>query len=111
MSRDADRVLMYSGMAARRRVALILESSRVDLRGMHDLPGIPLLETNDRRVTDLAVDHLLDRGYDHYAFCGYGPVNFSRRRLGYFVPRIREAGREPHVYEAASGGRDTASAE
>lgn len=169
-------MLMYSGMARRRRVALLIESSRgygrgllrgiatyirnhgrwtvfhqertmsddappwlrswrgdgviariesrsliaalrrlrvpvVDLRGMHDLPGIPLIETNDRRVTELAVEHLLDRGFHHFAFCGYGSANFSRRRLGYFVPLVRRAGRTPHVYEAPASERDTAAAE
>lgn len=84
----------------------------VDLRGMHDLPGIPLIETNDRRVTELAAGHLLERGFDHYAFCGYASANFSRRRLRYFLPLLRGAGRTVDVYEAAGPlGRDTAFAE
>lgn len=121
MSADAPpwlRTWRGDGVIARIESRALIEAVRrlrvpvVDLRGMHDLPGIPLLETNDRRVTELVVGHLLERGFDHYAFCGYASANFSRRRLRYFVPLLREAGRTPHVYEASGPrGRDTAAAE
>ncbi len=74
----------------------------IDLRGMHTLPGIPLIETNDRIVTQLAVDHLLERGFHHFAYCGFQGANFSVRRMGYFVSFVRVAGFEPHIYEMAA---------
>lgn len=71
----------------------------IDLRGMHDIPSIPLIETDDRMVTKMAVEHLRSRGLEHFAFCGLARANFSQRRLKYFVPLVRDLGFEPSVYE------------
>jgi LacI family transcriptional regulator len=62
----------------------------VDLRGVLDLPGIPLVETDDRAVARLAFDHLAERGFRRVAFCGFAGANYSERRLRYF-PGFAEA--------------------
>ena len=71
----------------------------IDLRGMHDIKDIPLIETDDRGVTQLAFEHLRSRGCEHFAFCGFEGANFSQRRLHYFVPLVEAAGCTPHFYE------------
>jgi LacI family transcriptional regulator len=71
----------------------------VDLRGMHDIEGIPLIETDDRRVVELAFEHLRSRGCEHFAFCGLEGANFSQRRMRYFLPLVEAAGCMPHFYE------------
>ena len=58
-----------------------LDVPTVDLRGLHKLNGIPLIETNDRMVIRLAFDHLRERGFNRFAFCGFPNVNYSDRRL------------------------------
>ena len=73
----------------------------VDLRGMHDLPGIPLIETDDRAVTRQAVSHLVERGFERLAFCGYQGANFSVRRLRYFRELIDERKLQSWFYEAS----------
>lgn len=60
-----------------------LEVPTVDLRGLHKLRGIPLIETNDRKVVRFAVEHLLERKFRRLAFCGFPNVNYSDRRLAY----------------------------
>ena len=77
----------------------------VDLRGMHDLPGIPLIETDDRAVTQLAVNHLMERGFKRLAFCGYQGANFSVRRLLYFRELIEAKKMESWCYEAPRTAR------
>ena len=72
----------------------------VDLRGKYDLK-MPLIETNDRRVAEMAADHLLDRGFQHYAYCGFSGANYSERRLQYFPALIEKAGHPCHVYPSA----------
>ncbi len=69
----------------------------IDLRGKYDL-SMPLIETNDRRVAQMAADHLLDRGFQHYAYCGFAGANYSERRLKYFPPYIEKAGFPCHIY-------------
>jgi LacI family transcriptional regulator len=56
----------------------------VDLRGRFDIPGTPLIETDDRAVVRLAVQHLAGRGLTQFAFCGFSGANYSERRLAYF---------------------------
>jgi LacI family transcriptional regulator len=69
----------------------------IDLRGKFDL-DMPLIETNDRRVVEMAADHLMDRGFRHYAYCGFAGANYSERRLAYFPPYLLKAGHTCHVY-------------
>lgn len=56
---------------------------------------IPYFCTNNNAVADLAAEHLLQRGFRHYAFCGYRrtPINgWSDERAQTFSRRIRAAG-------------------
>ena len=40
----------------------------VDLRGSVSGFGLPLIDTDDRKVANLAAEHLMNRGFRHYAF-------------------------------------------
>ena len=49
---------------------------------------IPYFYTNNKAISKLAADHLLDRGFKHFAYCGYAhsPINgWSRERQDSFV--------------------------
>ena len=74
----------------------------VDLRGVLDL-DMPLLETNDRSVARLAFEHLAERGFRAFAYCGYAGANYSERRLRYFPEFVRAAGHVCHVYQSPRG--------
>ena len=69
----------------------------IDLRGKYDL-AFPLIETDDRKVCELAAEHLVNRGFRHFAYCGFAGTNYSERRLRYFPPVVGEAGYSCHVY-------------
>lgn len=57
----------------------------VDLRGPHPLPGIWGIYTDDRKVIEMATEHLLSNGLQHLAFCGYPGVDFSDARQDIFL--------------------------
>lgn len=83
-----------------RRLAQIINElalPTVDLYGW--LPGAkwPCLRADNTRVVHLAVDHLLERGFRHLAYCGFTGVNYSEERLQVFQQRIHEAGHLCHV--------------
>ncbi len=81
----------------------------VDLRGLlGDLP-MPVLETDDEDVVDLAVDHLLERGFRHFAFCGFDGANYSDKRSAFFVRRLAEEDLPCHVYVPPERLESTAS--
>lgn len=64
----------------------------VDLRGRFSLPEIPLIESDDQAIARLAADHLLERGFESFAFCGYEGANYSDRRLLHFRTYLQDRG-------------------
>lgn len=70
----------------------------VDVRGLlHDL-GLPLIETDDDAVVRLAFEHLRERGFRQFAFCGFPGANYSDQRSRLFTQRTQEAGHPCHLY-------------
>lgn len=57
----------------------------VDLRGLHRAAGIPRIVVNDESVAKMAADHLLERGFRHFAFCGFSGAEYSVRRQAAFT--------------------------
>ena len=56
---------------------------------------IPYIYTNNAAVANLGAEHLLQRGYRHFAFCGYRRTSingWSDERAQAFGERIRAAG-------------------
>jgi LacI family transcriptional regulator len=56
----------------------------------------------------LAAEHFLERGFRHFAFCGYAGRSWSDRRGEAFCQRLQEAGHTCHVYEPSSRKRNIA---
>jgi LacI family transcriptional regulator len=53
----------------------------------------PYFYTNNKAISKLAADHLLDRGFRHFAYCGYAqsPINgWSRERQDAFVSYLNK---------------------
>ncbi len=72
----------------------------VDLRGLHDLPGIPLVETNDKTVVRMALDHLMERGFTRFAYCGFAGANYSDRRLSFLKQFTSDDRYSLEIYES-----------
>ncbi len=69
----------------------------VNLRGDRNWP-LPLVETNEQAVAQLAFEHLAERGFRHFAYCGFSGVVYSQRRLEAFTKLVSEAGCQCHAY-------------
>jgi len=70
----------------------------VDLRGRYALPGIPVLDTDEKIVAQMAAEHLLDRGFEHFAFCGFNGATYSERRLRFYSAYLADRGLPVHVF-------------
>ncbi len=70
----------------------------VDVSAARLAPSLPWVETDDRAIAKLAAEHLIERGFQHYAFCGDHRFNWSRWREEHFQKHIAEAGFVCHVY-------------
>lgn len=77
----------------------------VDVRCSGRFDGIPQVETDDRKVVELAFDHLWDRGFRRFAFCGFQFAHYSDSRLRFFQELVDRAGCTLSVYQTP-GRRD-----
>jgi LacI family transcriptional regulator len=62
--------------------------------------GPPNILTDDAAIGQMAATYLLDRGFRHFAYCGFGEMYYwSRRRGRSFAGCLHAAGFEVHSYE------------
>ncbi|MEL6108383.1 MAG: DNA-binding transcriptional regulator [Planctomycetota bacterium] len=79
------------GLIARIETDAIARSVRrlglptVDVSAARHIPGIPWVETNDREISRLAAEHLIERGFRNLAFCGEPHFNWSQWRGAEFL--------------------------
>jgi LacI family transcriptional regulator len=64
----------------------------VDVSAARLVPGLPWVETDDAQIARLAAEHLLERGFKHFGFCGDARFNWSAWREEHFCARVRAAG-------------------
>ena len=74
----------------------------VDVRCHEKFDGIPQVETDDRLVAQQAFEHLWERGFRRFAFCGYQSAHYSQARLRFFRELVDQAGCPLQVYESSS---------
>jgi LacI family transcriptional regulator len=64
----------------------------VDVSSARLLPSLPWVETDDRAIMNLALQHFLDRGFRNFAFCGDPSFNWSTWRQEHFMHLLSERG-------------------
>jgi LacI family transcriptional regulator len=69
-----------------------LGAPTVDMSAARLIPSVPWVETDDVAVARMAAEHLLERGFRHFAFVGDNHFNWSRGRELTFVRLTQEAG-------------------
>ncbi|MBI4327120.1 MAG: DNA-binding transcriptional regulator [Chloroflexi bacterium] len=66
-----------------------------------EIPGLVNVVTDSAKIGTLAAEHLLDRGFRHFAYCGYTETPWSQKRGEVFSARIAAAGFDTHSYVSA----------
>lgn len=61
----------------------------------------PAVLLNDQSVVELAFDHLRERGFRHFAFCGLNGADYSDARRGIFAELVHRTGFRCHVFRSA----------
>lgn len=76
------------------RAVLRAKVPSVDLRGSLSGVNLPIVGIENRSVVRLAVEHFLERGFRHFAFCGtpYGEHRYQDERSDRFAAAIRARG-------------------
>lgn len=70
----------------------------IDVSAAQRFKGVPCVETDDQAIAELAIHHLLERGFRQLAFCGLRQYNWSVRRGEYFSSLAAKAGIECSVH-------------
>jgi LacI family transcriptional regulator len=78
----------------------------VDVRGSVANCGLPLIATENRTVVDLVAEHFMQRGFRHYAFCGFVGANYSDHRSHLFQERLAQADLACAIYNPPETSRD-----
>ncbi len=74
----------------------------VDVSAARLVPRLPWVETDDAQIARLAAEHLLERGFKHFGFCGDARFNWSAWRERHFCDRLRAAGTEVSCYRPSA---------
>lgn len=81
----------------------------VELMDREEKTSRPHVRSDDEGIGRLAADHLLERGFRSFGFCGFKREAWSDRRREGFVGRIAEAGFDCEVYASPWNGAGTRS--
>ncbi len=71
----------------------------VDLFEHRSTEGIPGVITDNRAIAHRAADHLIERGLEHFAYCGLPGVYSSEARGECFVEYLNQLGYQVSVYD------------
>ena len=70
----------------------------VYLRRVENTGGMPTILTDNAASSRQCFEHLKERGFQHFAFCGFNGADYSDERRDPFVEYVRQAGFDCHVY-------------
>ncbi len=74
----------------------------VDVSAARLVPELPWAETDDVAIARAAAEHLLERGFKHFAYCGDGRYNWSTWRREHLRRILLESGHGCHVMDIAA---------
>ncbi len=76
-----------------------LKLPTVDLFGLHEIEGVPALDNDFQAVAHMAADHLIERGFEHFAYCGLSGVHYSDLYGTHFEQYLTQSGYDVSVYD------------
>jgi LacI family transcriptional regulator len=85
---------------------IALDLSEKQLEPEHPLSRLSEVASDSFRAAEMAAEHLLERGFRHFAFVGVAGRVWSQRREASFCQSVSAAGFDPQVYRPPRAGRD-----
>jgi LacI family transcriptional regulator len=77
----------------------------VDVSAARLLPDLPMVETDNEAIARLAFEHLAERGFDRFGFCGDDRFFWSRKRAEWFERFVTAAGHTMYHYRPKRAAR------
>ncbi len=95
------RAILDSGLPT-----IALDLSEKELNPSHPLSRLSEVASDSFHAAQMAAEHLLERGFNYYAFVGVAGRVWSKRREVSFCESITSRGFDVHVYQPPSAARD-----
>ena len=93
---DADGVIMRAGRNSESVLEMDLPIIVLDIN--ERIPALANVVCSDIEIGRVGAEYLLNRGFQHFAYCGFDDMRWSRERGEGFRDRVKEAGFETSVY-------------
>lgn len=77
-----------------------LEIPIVDVSAARHDPSTPYVETNDEKISEMAVRHFTERGFQNFAYCGDPGFAWSNLRKKFFTDGVEKLGGTVHLFES-----------
>ena len=81
----------------------------VDVLGVNPNPRVPLVHVDNPAIGKMAAEHLLERGFEHFGWCGLDAMNWSMERRDAFLREVEAAGYQGEVYALPAKTRSDSS--
>lgn len=96
----------WHGVISRHTSPMMVETCRelgIPLVDLNDdvapFPGVPKIRPDNEAIGHLGAEHLLERGFRHFAFCGFSRQGWSCERREGFVEALKQAGHDCDVLD------------
>jgi LacI family transcriptional regulator len=81
----------------------------VDVSANRLIPNLPCVETDNRAIAEMALNHFCDHGFKEFAFCGDHRFPWSQQREKWFAEFAQARGLNASIYpEHGGAARDSA---
>ncbi|HEY3756199.1 MAG TPA: DNA-binding transcriptional regulator [Opitutaceae bacterium] len=76
----------------------------VDLNDSEPFDGVPKIRPDNVGIGHMGAEHFIERGYSHFAFCGFSNAGWAQERRDGFVEGLQLAGRTCEIFEVSYPG-------
>lgn len=100
----------WNGVISRHTSPMMVETCRelgIPLVDLNDIPpflGVPKVRPDNVAIGHLGAEHLLERGFRHFAFCGFQQEGWSCERRQGFVEALQLSGQTCDVFDVTYPG-------
>lgn len=101
-----DGIISRPTTASLARVFFDMRVPVVDLNDLHNDLGYPRLQSDNQAIGRMAAEHLRERGFVNYAYCGFTAEAWAVERRDGFIKHLKSLGFDaPSAYETCWRGR------
>lgn len=100
----------WQGVISRHTTPTLVRNCRklglplVDLNDCPPFPGVPKIRPDNVAIGHVGAEHFVERGYRHFAFCGFRNEGWSKERRHGFTEALELSGHTCQVFDVAYPG-------